>query len=57
MYMDEAADEEIAVPERPGQPQEPPAAANDPPVRANSPRRELRPPAWMRDFVSGSVDF
>ena len=51
MYMDEAADEEIAVLERPGQPQEPPAAANDPPVHANRPRRELRPPAWMRDFV------
>ena len=48
MYMDEAADEEITVPERAGQPQEPPPAANDPPVHANRPRRELWPP----DFVS-----
>ena len=52
MYTDEAADEEIAVHERAGQPQEPPPAAYDPPVHANRSRHELRPPAWMRDFVS-----
>ena len=34
MYMDEATDEEIAVPERPGQPQEPQAATNNPTVHA-----------------------
>ena len=52
MYMDEAADVDIAVDERPERFQEPHAAANDQPVHADRPRREVRPPAWMRDFVS-----
>ena len=52
MYMDEATDVEVAVPERPEQFQEPHAAVNDQPVHADRPRRQVRPPAWMRDFVS-----
>jgi len=52
MYMDVAADVEVAVPERPEQFQEPHAAINDQPVHADRPRREVRPPTWMRDFVS-----
>ena len=47
MYMDEATDEEVAVPEHPGQSQEPHAAVNDQPAHANRPRHEVRPPAWM----------
>ena len=52
MYMDEAADVDIAAPERPEQFQEPHAAIHDRPVHADRPRREVRPPTWMRDFVS-----
>ena len=42
MYMDEATNEEVAVPERPSQSQEPHAAVNDPPAHANRPRCEVR---------------
>ena len=53
MYMDEtAADAEAAIPERLDLDQEPHAAVNDRPVHAERPRREVRPPNWMRDFVS-----
>ena len=52
MYMDKAANVEVAVPERPEQFQEPHAAINDQPVHADRPRREIRPPTWMRVFVS-----
>ena len=57
MYMDEATDVEVAVPERPEQFQEPHAAVNDQPVHADRPKRQVRPPAWMRDFVFWSVVF
>ena len=53
MYMDEtAADVEVAIPERLDRDQEPHAAVNDRPVHADSPYREVRPPIWMRDFLS-----
>ena len=52
MYMDEAADVDVAVPERPEHFQEAHAAIDDRPVHADRPRREVRPPTWMRDFVS-----
>ena len=52
MFMDEAIDVDVAVPEYPEQFQEPHAAINDRPVHADRPRREVRPPTWMRDFVS-----
>jgi len=53
MYLDEtAADVEVAIPERLDRDQEPHAAVNDQPVHADRPRREVRPPIWMRDFLS-----
>ena len=52
MYMDEAADVDVAVAERPEQIQGLHAAMNDQPVHADRPRREVQPPTWMRDFVS-----
>ena len=52
MYMDEAADVDPAVPECPEQFQELHAAIDDRPVHAHRPRHEVRPPTWMRDFVS-----
>ena len=42
MYMDEAADVDVAIPERPEQFQEPHAAIDDRPVHADRPRREVR---------------
>ena len=52
MYIDEtAADVTVAAPECPERLQEPHAAVYEP-VPADRPRREVRPPTWMRDFVS-----
>lgn len=48
----EAADVEVAIPEHPELPQEPHAAVNGQPVHTDRPKRVIRPPTWMRDFVS-----
>ena len=52
MYMDEAADVDVAATERPKQFHEPHTTINDHLVHADRPRRDIRPPTWMRDFVS-----
>lgn len=57
MYLDEAANVEVRVPESPKRFQERQAAVNDQPVHVDRLRREVRPPAWMRDYVYRSVAF
>ena len=50
VYMDEAADVEVAVPECPERFQELHAAENDQPVHEDRPRCEVRLPTWIRQL-------